>query len=209
MIVLLFILCIICITTYIYFEDEFNNIIYVHSKIDSRNYLVRNVKDKQEAADRLAKLNNKLLMLIDKLKKNIDNYDNEYKDAINRLKFKYNPNTISESLQNSEFTSYSVNKGEKIVFCLRSKKTQKFEDFNILMFVALHELAHLMTKSIGHTPEFWKNFKFLLKKAIKINIYKKQNYTNNPKQYCGISILDSPLDNEDNEDNENNKDNSN
>ena len=180
MIVLLFILCIICITTYIYFEDEFNNIIYVHSKIDSRNYLVRNVKDKQEAADRLAKLNNKLLMLI------------EYKDAINRLKFKYNPNTISESLQNSEFTSYSVNKGEKIVFCLRSKKTQKFEDFNILMFVALHELTHIGTSEIGHTPQYWKNFKFILENAVNQGIYNAVDYKKEPHNYCGMTITDNP-----------------
>ena len=33
-------------------------------------------------------------------------------------------------------------------------------------FVALHELSHVMTVSVGHTQEFWENFKFLLKEAV-------------------------------------------
>ena len=33
------------------------------------------------------------------------------------------------------------------------------------MFVTIHELAHVMTKSIGHKTEFWDNFKFLLQEA--------------------------------------------
>ena len=61
------------------------------------------------------------------------------------------------------------------------------------MFVAIHELAHVITKSIGHTDEFWDNMKFLLKKSVKINIYKKHDYKNNPIPYCGTEITDSPL----------------
>ena len=34
------------------------------------------------------------------------------------------------------------------------------------MFVTLHELAHVMTVSVGHTEEFWTNFKFLLTKSV-------------------------------------------
>ena len=61
------------------------------------------------------------------------------------------------------------------------------------MFVALHELAHIMTKSIGHTEEFWENFKFLLKESIKMNLYKKIDFQKNPHKYCGIEIKDSPI----------------
>ena len=61
------------------------------------------------------------------------------------------------------------------------------------MFVALHELGHLMTKSIGHTEEFWKNFKFLLQEAIKIGIYTKDDFNKNPVEYCGTNITDTPL----------------
>ena len=64
---------------------------------------------------------------------------------------------------------------------------------NTLMFVALHEIAHVMTKSIGHTDEFWNNFRFLLKEAIKINVYKRQDFRRHPVKYCGTEITDTPL----------------
>ena len=64
-----------------------------------------------------------------------------------------------------------------------------------MMFVAIHELAHLMTKSIGHTTEFWDNMRFLLKKGIKIGVYKNHDYNNVPVEYCGTKITDTPLNN--------------
>ena len=76
---------------------------------------------------------------------------------------------------------------------LRSKdKDQKLIDINTLTFVALHELAHVMTKSVGHTEEFWDNFSYLLKNSIKIGIYKYQNFKKKPVKYCGIKITDTP-----------------
>ena len=50
-----------------------------------------------------------------------------------------------------------------------------------------------MTKSVGHTVEFWDNFKRLLKVAVENKLYDKENYSNNPKEYCGIKVSDSPL----------------
>jgi len=65
-------------------------------------------------------------------------------------------------------------------------------DSNTLMFVAIHELSHIATQSIGHTKEFWENFKFLLKESEKINIYNPIDYKKKPEEYCGISIKDNP-----------------
>ena len=62
-----------------------------------------------------------------------------------------------------------------------------------MMFVAIHELAHLMTKSIGHTAEFWDNMRFLLKEGIKIGVYVKQDFNKSPVEYCGTQITDTPL----------------
>ena len=184
----LFIIAIVLFFIYFNFKNSFLNITYVKSTVDGRSYLVRNRADKQEAADTLAMLNKKLLQLIDYLvKKDGENID------IKRLKKNFDPDNISESTQYSKYTSYSVNKGEKIVFCIRSKTTNKLEKENILMFVALHELGHLMTKSIGHTEEFWKNFKFLLEEAVKIGIYVKDDFNKNPVEYCGTNITDTPL----------------
>ena len=111
---------------------------------------------------------------------------------IQRLQKNFDPDNISESTQYSKYF-YSENKGEKIVFCISSKKTNELENYNILMFVALHELGHLMSESIGHTEEFWRNFKFLLQEAVKIGIYIKDDFDKNPVEYCGTNITDTPL----------------
>jgi predicted metal-dependent hydrolase len=107
---------------------------------------------------------------------------------------KFNPDKISEGSNHSEHTSFSINKGEKIVFCLRSKDDKnKLVDLNTMMFVALHELAHVCTESVGHEPEFWDNFRWLLHEAINIGVYKEQDFKSKPVPYCGINITESPL----------------
>ena len=93
----------------------------------------------------------------------------------------------------SEYTAYSQNKGEKLAFCLNTKKNGgKLIDLNTLTFVAIHELAHIASKSIGHNEEFWNNFKFLLEEAEIIGVYKPEDYKEDPKNYCGMKITDNP-----------------
>ena len=183
------ILTIIIICIFMNYETKLSELVYVKFKIDNREYLVRNRDDKEDAADLLAKLNKSILKLIEYLELKFPN-----DDRINRLVTKFNPDKISESIANTKYTSYSVNKGEKIVFCIRSKdENENLVKFNTILFVAIHELAHIMTKSIGHTEEFWDNMKFLLIHAIKKKIYKKVDYKKNPEEYCGTNITDSPL----------------
>ena len=176
---------------YIYYQSSYGTLIYVKSKIDNKKYLVRNEKNKQESADKLAKINIKILNFI-------DNLMSKYKstkiyNSILRIKTKYNSDNISESIKNTNHTSYSVNKGEKIVLCIRQKEDESYVDNNTMMFVILHELGHIMSKSIGHTDEFWKNFKFLLKEAEEMGIYKNVDYSKKNKRYCGMDITDNPL----------------
>ncbi len=115
-------------------------------------------------------------------------------ESVIRMNKKFNADNISESGKSSQYTSYSVNKGEKIVFCIRQKdENESFVDINTITFVAIHELAHIMTKSVGHTEEFWKNFKLLLEESITIGVYTKEKYSQNPKEYCGIKVTDSPI----------------
>ena len=103
------------------------------------------------------------------------------------------PRNVSESLENSKYTSYSINKGEKIVFCIRSKNDNSLVDLNTMMFVTIHELAHLLTKGVGHTKEFCDNMRFLLEQGVKHKVYIKQDFNSNPKEYCGTMITDTPL----------------
>jgi hypothetical protein len=112
---------------------------------------------------------------------------------VKRLKDGYNPKKIMETLPTSEYTAFSQNKGEKMAFCLNTeKKGDQLIDPNTLTFVALHELSHIATKSIGHKDEFWKNFKFLLGEASKIGIYEQVDYKKKPERYCGTNINDNP-----------------
>jgi len=179
----------VIIIIYMYFENRNNDVNYEISTFDNRRYLVRNLPDKKDAANLLAQVRKNMEALCDYLR---EKYPEN--DGVNRLITKFNPDNISETNGGSKYTSYSVNKGEKIVLCLRARDdTEKLVDINTLMFVSLHELGHIMTLSIGHKTDFWDNFKFLLNNAIDLKIYVKEDYSNNPKKYCGIMITDSPL----------------
>ena len=176
---------------YTNYESYSNEVTTCKSSIDNNEYIVRNREDKEEAANMLAKIRQKLEDLIDSMKQK---YPND--EAVQRMSRKFNADNISESGKSSQYTSYSVNKGEKIVFCIRQKdEKESFVDMNTITFVSIHELAHIMTKSVGHTDEFWTNFKRLLNEAIKMGIYTKEDYSSNPREYCGIKVTDSPLDN--------------
>ncbi len=203
----LIVLAAILMYTYTNYEHLTNEVTYVKSTIDGQEYLVRNTKGKEEAANKLCRIKNALIQLTEHLNEKFvkgGNYgeesandsdgDTSIRNAVKRLVQKFNPNNISESGAKSKHTSYSVNKGEKIIFCLRQKnEEQTFVDENTVMFVAIHELAHIMTLSIGHEPEFWNNFKVILREAVAIGIYKKEDYSKNPKPYCGITVSDNPL----------------
>ena len=178
-----------CLLGYTHLEHLSNEVTYVKSNIDNNDYLVRNMKDKDEAANMLAKLRLKLEQICKIMK---DSFPDD--ESVKRMNERFNADNITESGKNNQYTSYSVNKGEKIVFCIRQKdEEESIVDENTLSFVAIHELAHIMTKSVGHTTEFWDNFKRLLKVAIEHNLYTKEDYSSHPKDYCGIKVSDSPI----------------
>ena len=111
-----------------------------------------------------------------------------------RLVKSFNPKKVMETLPTSQFTAYSENKGEKIAFCLNKKKGENEEliDESTLTFVAIHELSHVATLSIGHKSDFWENFKFLLEKAKEAGLHNPVDYKSNPSTYCGMDIQDNP-----------------
>lgn len=97
-----------------------------------------------------------------------------------------------ENGEDSVYTSYSVNKGEQIVFCLRSRKNKdSIHDLNLMMYVVIHEMAHVGCPSIGHTDEFRMIFAFFTQQAIKLGLYKKIDFNNNPMEYCGMTVSES------------------
>ena len=162
-----------------------NKIKNVRSTIDNIFYPVRKLPDAREAANKLAIINRKVLQLINILDRD--------KDGVHRLIKNYNPNTLSETIEGAKYTSYSLNKGEKISICIRHENNS-FIDENTVMFVVIHELSHVMTKEIGHPPIFWRNMKYLLEEAEKLNIYRPVNYVKYPENYCGMIINTTPYD---------------
>jgi len=106
----------------------------------------------------------------------------------------FNPKKIMETLPTSGYTAYSENKGEKVAFCLNKKKenNEVLIDEHTLTFVAIHELSHIATESIGHKSEFWENFKFLLENAKDAGLHNPKDYKASPTPFCGMTIHDNP-----------------
>ena len=165
---------------------------YIRSDIDKKYYLVRNLIDKQNAADMLANVRQNIFKLIEYLNEHKNNLEYiEYKNYIEQLNERIINTIIIESESNNGYTSYSINKGEKLVFCLRSKEKENIHDINLIMYVVLHEMSHIACPEIGHTQLFKKIFAFLTTIAIKLNIYKKIPFETESKEYCGMNITES------------------
>lgn len=187
---IILIIFIILICSKMFMESDYYNLSCIVSTVDGNKYCVRvkeNLKH-QETVDLLARVTNKCKNLVEYLGENYSERGN-----VKRLVKNFNPTQVKEILPTSEFTAYSENKGEKLAFCTTTKKNGgNMIDENTLTFVAIHELSHIASESIGHNDEFWKNFKFLLEYAEKIKIYKPIDYKKNPKNYCGMRITDNP-----------------
>ena len=182
------IIFIVIIIFKIYQESDSLNLKCIISNVDGNTYCVRDRKKMNDAADMLAKVTQNMNSIYEYLLKE---YPND--ERTERLKKNYNPKKIYETLPTSKYTAYSENKGEKLAFCLNKEKNgDELIDENTLTYVALHEMSHIITESVGHDDEFWNNFKFLLIQAKKINVYNPIDYKNKPKQYCGMEIKDNP-----------------
>ena len=156
---------------------------------DNKMYYVQEYSNNKGAANILSKLVKNSLVLIDYLDKK---YPNDKR--VKRLKEKFNPDKIREAEHEKDTTSYTINKGEMMHLCLRHKNSEKtLHDENLLMFVIIHELAHVMSKTVGHNSEFYDNFKFLLEEASNMGIYVPVNFEKRPVKYCGIDVTNNPL----------------
>jgi hypothetical protein len=184
---------VLLIIFYIIDRSNKKNVTYVKSKIDGNTYLVRNTKDKQEGADRLALIKKRCDELVNHIKNNASLMkQDEFKILTERYISK--KTEFSEKDKLSNYTSYTENKGDKIVFCMRQRNdNEDLIDLNTMMFVAIHEVAHIMTKDIGHHKDFWSNFKKLLQVSVDIGIYESEDYKATPRSYCGMEINSNPL----------------
>ena len=180
---------VVVISIYMYWDSDAFQLKCIVSTVDGNKYCVRDRSKLQDAADLLAKITDKSKNLVEYMQ---EKHPND--DRVQRLVSGFHPQKVMETLPTSEYTAYSENKGEKIAFCLNKKRKGEDQmiDEHTLMFVAIHELSHVCTKSIGHKTEFWENFKFLLENAKDAGIHDPSDYKKAPTEYCGMKINDNP-----------------
>ena len=184
-----FITGVVGLILWIAYRNQFQELMSVQATTDQREYLVQPGPDQQSAADLLASVRNNLENMRDHL---VQQFSDD--ERARRLAELFQPDSIVEAGPDSKTTSYTINKGEKMVLCLRSRDgSNALEDLNTLTFVALHEMSHILTSSVGHTDEFWNNFEWVLKEAVKVGVWQYQDFSKDPVQYCGVEITSSPL----------------
>jgi hypothetical protein len=173
----------------IYYQSDAFDLKCIIASQDGNRYCVREREKMELAANILADVTQKMKDMVVYIGKK-----HPEDERSKRLLEGFNPKSISETLPTSELTAYSENKGEKIAFCLnKSKNGTKLIDINTLTFVALHELSHIATESVGHKQEFWQNFKWVLENAKEAGIYSPIDYKKYPEEYCGMTINDNPF----------------
>ena len=187
-----------CISLNQYFATE-----NIKSNVDGQYYkVVKKYDDRRQASNIISEINLFGLELINNLEKvyilnsneNTLDYTKGY-DITLKLLDRY-PNTLTENDPTSpDKTSFTKGKGELISLCLREKASgnNEFHGMDIIKFVLLHEMAHVVSVSYQHTNEFWINFKFLLQFCEKRNIYFSKDYKNNNTVYCGLLVKYNPV----------------
>jgi hypothetical protein len=196
MVCLIFIIILIIFSSiYLIYSNSYQNdgLVKIKSSVDNSYYWVRNLPDKNQAANTLANIKINIFKLVNYLQKNQQLFPENMKyikDLVSRTK----DIVIMETGADEKYTSYTVNKGERIVFCLRTKVINSIHDMNTLMYVVIHELGHIGCPEFGHTPLFKEIFKFLLIQSSKIGIYTPIDYRKNPQNYCGMEINEYLLD---------------
>lgn len=175
--------------TYLHVNNHHKNMIKY--KYNDRSYYVR--KNPGHIMKNVAKVLYKCDIKIETLLKHLKNTinpDHKMYSKVQKMIKHYKRNLEELSYIYDNQTAYNINKGDIIGLCIN--KNNKLQNENIIVFVILHELAHGMTKEYSHNQDFWNNFKFLIKEALKINIYKYQNYNIHSTKYCDMKIDHTP-----------------
>ncbi len=155
-------------------------------------YYVRNKDKKKNVTD-----DTKIIFSIIKEKiKDLLNYclilnNNNYINYIKNINEKFYYMDIYENNMKNNNTSYTINKGDEMILCIRSKNNYKLHNINDLLYVVIHEISHIGCPEIGHTELFYKINIYLLERAIEKKIYKYEDYNKYPREYCGIQLNSS------------------
>lgn len=171
-------------------------------------HVLEDYEGKKETAEMFARINVKLLKFLELLKKKykvnhagvtpemlgLSAKQKNLHDIVDRIVSNYDFESLFETEPTGRNgTSYTVEKGEELHMCARNKDTLKLHTEHEIMFVAIHELAHMGNLTWGHDESFWEIFKFLLYEADLADIHEPINYSEDPMVYCGLLVDYNPL----------------
>lgn len=164
-------------------------VINVKSSVNGKTYEMQEYSNIDNAVDMMAKLDQNINKFAVHL---LQKYPDDKR--VQRLHKNLQLTRYEEAPHKDNESTYTINKGELIKICLRHKKENKpIHSLNTLMFVVIHEMAHVMSISIGHNKEFMTNFRFLLREADHINIdYEPIDYSEENITYCGVHVSHNP-----------------
>ena len=155
---------------------------------NDQEYLVQDFTNSRKVANTFSKIEKTINKFVNILIKT-----HPTDKRVIRLKNNLKDTKYEESSFNDDTSSFTINKGELMSICVRHQDDRKkFHNMNTMMFVVLHELAHVMSVSIGHGKEFMDNFRFLLKESKKYKVYNPIDYSINNMTYCGVKVTHNP-----------------
>jgi hypothetical protein len=190
-IIIVVLIIIICLMAIMYKLSR-NEATYIRSDLTNKEYLVQNLDGKEEATHMLAVINQRINLFKQYLKNNIDKYP-EYRPYIQQFCDRSKNLVLMENPPDGKYTSYTVNKGDEIALCLRSRRNGKLHNVNLITYVTLHELSHVACPEQDHTELFKKIFIFFLRIASEMRIYIPTDYKLYPTEYCGITVNENLL----------------
>jgi hypothetical protein len=175
------------------------------SSIDNEVYKIRSGTDSQLRANLLAFIKLKLGILVQSLAQD-QRYTNN--PDVQRLVSNWNKGVTIKEIGNWESdAAYVINK-QYMSFCLQDNpnkgkvKNTNIEDTNLITYVSIHELAHIMSIETDHGSEFIRNFQFLLGYAQNLTytnpftnvvekLYIPLNNLKTADNYCGVELKKS------------------
>jgi len=164
----------------------------IQSVKDGSIYYVKSGNDQYDALSILEEVRKRINFFEKYLETNKKQYP-EYKPYIDQLLERGKNIELNENPPDGKLTSFTINKGEKMSLCLRSKQNGQLHDINLIMYVVIHELSHVACPEEQHTKLFKKIFIFFLHIAVQIGIYKPIAFDKIPIEYCGMKITENLL----------------
>jgi len=186
------------VMVYIFYVFIYDGTSNVKSRLDNNYYSVRNRSNKQTKADLLALMKLKLEVIV----KSLANSEYSSNPNVSRLIANWNRGVTVKEIGNLESdAAYVINK-QYMSFCLPDDTLNSLDKINLMTYVGIHELAHIMSIETGHGDEFVKNFSFLLNysKGLKyldpitkkeLPIYIQLDKLNTDDNYCGVPLINS------------------